>query len=174
MLPVPLFLLWSYSMDKVSIQSGVREKYLTHFMECQTKGGQTNNSFSTGWHHSLSSTFLPHDPWCYLLMAALRTMSQRQYEQQQRQALWCSVFPPHSTHVVDVSFSQPLKMYWSEACHKLMQNNPGRVVTKNQFSPLLKHGTKLFVQEILLLDSSKPVFVLSTLRQSKFLHLLLV
>ena len=40
---------------------------------------------------------------------------------------------PHTTHVaqpLDVSFFWPLKMYWSEACHKFMQNNPGRVVTK--------------------------------------------
>ena len=47
--------------------------------------------------------------------------------------------PPHSTHVaqpLDVSFFRPLKVYWSEACHKFMQNNPGRVVTKYQFSPL--------------------------------------
>ena len=47
--------------------------------------------------------------------------------------------PPHSTHVaqpLDVSFFRPLKVYWSEACHKFMQKNPGRVVTKYQFSPL--------------------------------------
>lgn len=45
----------------------------------------------------------------------------------------------HSTHVpqpLNVSFFRPLKVYWSEACHKFMQNNPGRVVTKYQFSPL--------------------------------------
>ena len=47
--------------------------------------------------------------------------------------------PPHSTHVaqpLDISFFQPLKVYWSEACHKFMQENPGRVVTKYSFSPL--------------------------------------
>ena len=47
--------------------------------------------------------------------------------------------PPHTTHVsqpLDVSFFKPLKSYWSEACHKYMQDNPGRVVTKYQFSSL--------------------------------------
>ena len=47
--------------------------------------------------------------------------------------------PPRSTHVaqpLDVSFFQPLKVYWSEVCHTYMQNNPGRVVTKIQFSTL--------------------------------------
>ncbi len=45
--------------------------------------------------------------------------------------LFC--LPPHSTHVaqpLDVSFFRPLKVYWSEACHKFMRNNPGRVITK--------------------------------------------
>ena len=47
--------------------------------------------------------------------------------------------PPHSTHVaqpLDVSFFHPLKVYWSEACHTFMQENPGCVVTKYQFSRL--------------------------------------
>ena len=47
--------------------------------------------------------------------------------------------PPHTTHVsqpLDVSFFRPLKVYWSEGCHMYMQENPGRVVTKYQFSSL--------------------------------------
>lgn len=47
--------------------------------------------------------------------------------------------PPHTTHVsqpLDVSFFRPLKVYWSEGCHLYMQDNPGRVVTKYQFSSL--------------------------------------
>ncbi len=47
--------------------------------------------------------------------------------------------PPHTTHVsqpLDVSFFKPLKSYWSEVCHRYTQDNPGRVVTKYQFSSL--------------------------------------
>ena len=47
--------------------------------------------------------------------------------------------PPHTTHVsqpLDISFFCALKVYWSEGCHKYMQDNPGRVVTKYQFSAL--------------------------------------
>ena len=47
--------------------------------------------------------------------------------------------PPHCTHVaqpLDVSFFRPLKVYWSEACHTFMQENPGCVVTKYNFSKL--------------------------------------
>lgn len=47
--------------------------------------------------------------------------------------------PLHSTHVaqpLDVSFFQPLKVSWSEACHTFMRENPGCVVMKYQFSQL--------------------------------------
>ena len=47
--------------------------------------------------------------------------------------------PPHTTHVaqpLDVSFFAPLKTYLSEACRHYTQENPGRVVTKYQFSSL--------------------------------------
>ena len=47
--------------------------------------------------------------------------------------------PPHCTHVaqpLDVSFFHPLKVYWSEACHTFMQENPGYIVTKFNFSML--------------------------------------
>ena len=41
----PLFHPLLYLMDKASIHGGVRRKYLKHFMEFQTKGGQTINFF---------------------------------------------------------------------------------------------------------------------------------
>ena len=52
--------------------------------------------------------------------------------------LFC--LPPHTTHE-----SQPLdisvfKQNWQNACHKFMQSNPGKVVTKYQFSPLLNEA----------------------------------
>ena len=37
---------------------------------------------------------------------------------------------------LDVSFFQPLKVFWSEACHTFMRENPGCVVMKYQFSQL--------------------------------------
>ena len=51
--------------------------------------------------------------------------------------------PPHTTHVsqpLDVSFFKPLKSYWSEVCHRYIQDNPGRVVTKYQFSSLFSRA----------------------------------
>ena len=51
--------------------------------------------------------------------------------------------PPHTTHAIqplDVSFFKSLKVHWSAACHQYMVDNPGRVVTKFQFSSLFKEA----------------------------------
>ena len=50
--------------------------------------------------------------------------------------------PPHSTHKtqpLDKVFS-PLKKVWAEACHSYMVNNPGKIVTRYQFSFLFNHA----------------------------------
>ena len=50
---------------------------------------------------------------------------------------------PHTTHEMqplDTSVFGPLKSNWGEACHDYIQANPGRVVTKYQFSSLLSQA----------------------------------
>ena len=47
--------------------------------------------------------------------------------------------PPHMTadsQPLDTSCFGPLKTYWSEACREFLFSNPGRVITKFQFSKL--------------------------------------
>ena len=47
--------------------------------------------------------------------------------------------PPHTTHEaqpLDCCVFGPLKRMWTDACHEFTQNNPGRVITKFQFSSL--------------------------------------
>lgn len=65
--------------------------------------------------------------------------------------LFC--LPPHTTHgsqPLDVSVFKSLKQNWSEVCHKYIQSNPGRVVTKYQFSELLNSAwTKTMVPSII-------------------------
>ena len=51
--------------------------------------------------------------------------------------------PPQTTHAIqplDVSFFKSLKVHWSAACHQYMVDNPGRVVTKFQFSSLFREA----------------------------------
>ena len=51
--------------------------------------------------------------------------------------------PPHTTadsQPLDTSCFGPLKVYWSEACRQFMFNNPGRVVSKFQFSKLFSEA----------------------------------
>ena len=47
---------------------------------------------------------------------------------------------PHTTHEMqplDTAVFASLKMHWCDTCHHFMQQNPGRVITKYQFSSLL-------------------------------------
>ena len=52
--------------------------------------------------------------------------------------LFC--LPPHTTHESqpsDTAVFGPLKKYWRDVCHEYIQEHPGRVISKYQFSPLL-------------------------------------
>ena len=47
---------------------------------------------------------------------------------------------PHTTHEMqplDVAVFAPLNVHWCDACHNFIEQHPGRVITKYQFSPLL-------------------------------------
>ena len=47
--------------------------------------------------------------------------------------------PPHSTHKtqpLDKGVFGPLKKAWRDECHSYMVNNPGKIVTRYQFSLL--------------------------------------
>ena len=60
--------------------------------------------------------------------------------------LFC--LPPHTTHVaqpLDISFLGPLKKHWFQTCNTYITENPGKVVTKFQFSSLF---TKVWFQLI--------------------------
>ena len=55
--------------------------------------------------------------------------------------LFC--LPPHTTHEsqpLDTCVFKPLKQNWQDACHRYVQANPGRVVTKYTFSALLNEA----------------------------------
>ena len=61
-----------------------------------------------------------------------------EYAREENIILFC--LPPHTTQEcqpLDVSVYRPLKMNWTDVCHEFMQENPGRVVTKFDFSGLL-------------------------------------
>ena len=58
--------------------------------------------------------------------------------------LFC--LPPHTTHEsqpLDTTVFGPLKQHWRSVCHEYMQSNPGKLVTKYQFSPLLNKAWML-------------------------------
>ena len=64
-----------------------------------------------------------------------------QYAKEKDVILFC--LPPHTSHEsqpLDISVFKPLKQNWQDACHNFMQSNPGKVITKYQFSPLLSEA----------------------------------
>ena len=59
----------------------------------------------------------------------------------QQVILFC--LPPHTTHIaqpLDVASFGVLKQHWDEQCQQYMANNPGKVVTRFQFSELFSHA----------------------------------
>ena len=60
------------------------------------------------------------------------------YARQHDVILFC--LPPHTTHEsqpLDASVFKPLKLHWHEACHAFVEKNPGKSITKYNFSKLL-------------------------------------
>ena len=51
--------------------------------------------------------------------------------------------PPRSTHAtqpLDTAVFNPLKRNWNDAVHAILSQNPGKVVTKYNFPPILKEA----------------------------------
>ena len=51
--------------------------------------------------------------------------------------------PPHTTHEaqpLDCSLFGPLKVHWTSACHDFHQKNPGKIITKYNFSALFSQA----------------------------------
>ena len=60
------------------------------------------------------------------------------YAMKHKIILFC--LPPHTTHEsqpLDASVFKPLKSHWHEACHSFVEKNPGKSITKYNFSKLL-------------------------------------
>ena len=121
-----------------------------------TKGEVPNTLYGMsekGWtdmklfHYWMTNLFIPNIPPARPVMLLLDGHSSH-YEPDtiriaQNEGVVVLCLPPHTTHVsqpLDVSFFRPLKAYWSDSCHKYMQDNPGRVVTKYQFSALFSQA----------------------------------
>ena len=61
----------------------------------------------------------------------------------QKEGVIMLCLPPNTTHAaqpLDVSFFGPLKRHWSSVCHSYMAENPGKCVTKFQFSSLFRQA----------------------------------
>ena len=63
------------------------------------------------------------------------------YAKDKKIIMFC--LPPHSTHAsqpLDTAVFNPLKRNWNDAVHAFLSQNPGKVVTKYTFPPILKEA----------------------------------
>ena len=121
-----------------------------------TKGefpGTTYGLSDNGWINSelfeawLSEHFLQHAVSARPLLLLLDGHSTHYQPQLLRLAKESDVvmlcLPPHTTHEaqpLDCGVFGPLKAHWSHACHAYLQQNPGRVITRFQFSSLFSQA----------------------------------
>ena len=107
--------------------------------------GLTDNGWSNGeifniWFHN---HFLTHAPAVRPLLLLLDGHSSHynpstlKMASKEKIIVFC--LPPHTTHIsqpLDVSCFSALKRAWHEACHQYTVQNPGKRVTRFQFSEL--------------------------------------
>ena len=111
--------------------------------------GTTYGLSSNGWidselfHGWLTNHFLKHAVGSRPLLLLLDGHSSHynpatiRFAKEHNVIVLC--LPPHTTHEsqpLDTCVFGPLKQCWGDVCHKLMQQHPGQIVTKYQFSTL--------------------------------------
>ena len=107
----------------------------------------------SGWMQKFLSGGLLATFWFMLLLldhcffswiaATLVIFHQYLSTKQQKRKVIVFCIPPHSTHKtqpLDKGVFGPLKKAWREECHSYMVDNPGKVVTRYQFSLLFNHA----------------------------------
>ena len=105
-------------------------------MECRILGGWIVNCFPTGFQTIfLNMLFLAGRSCLFLIVIRLKTAAENDV------ILFC--LPPHTTadsQPLDTSCFGPLKTYWVETCRQFIFSNPGRAISKFQFSKLFSEA----------------------------------
>ena len=77
--------------------------------------------------------------------------------------------PPHTTHIsqpLDRGCFAPLKTNWKKVCHSFYTNNPGRVITKYDFSSLFAEAWKLSMTQMNVLSGFRVCGIYPYSRES--------
>ena len=77
--------------------------------------------------------------------------------------------PPHTTHIsqpLDRGCFAPLKTNWKKVCHLFYTNNPGRVITKYDFSSLFAEAWKLSMTQTNVLSGFRVCGIYPYSRES--------
>lgn len=109
--------------------------------------GTTYGLSKKGWidtellYHWLQKHFLKYAVPARPLLLLHFQLEMVKYAKETEVIVFCLL--PHTTHAsqpLDAAVFGPLKQHWANACHKDMQKNPGKGITKYQFSGLFKEA----------------------------------
>ena len=105
-----------------------------------TDNGWSNSEMFDTWFHNHFLRYIPAVRPVLLMLdghSSHYNPSTVRMAAEQQVILFC--LPPHTTHLtqpLDKSCFSALKSFWNEECHMYTVNNPGKVVTRFQFSTL--------------------------------------
>ena len=135
--PDKLYPLWLYSWEKNFNHALSKGEVPDTFYGMSDSGWMDQELFASWFTHR----FLKHAVSSRPLMLILDghsshfTLNLVQSVAEQDVVIFC--LPPHTTadsQPLDTSYFGPLKTHWFQACRDYLYTNPGRVVTKFQFS----------------------------------------
>ena len=145
--------------DRKTLKSQLSEGEIPETIYGLTDNGWSNADMFDTWFHN---QFLVHAGASRPILLLMDGHSSHYNPSTVRKAseegviLFC--LPPHTTHFaqpLDVSCFGVLKSRWHEECHQFVTDNPGRVVTRFDFSTLFSRAWRRAMVPSLIISSFK-------------------
>ncbi|XP_019861816.1 PREDICTED: uncharacterized protein LOC109590340 isoform X7 [Amphimedon queenslandica] len=109
--------------------------------------GWINQELFTGWFYKHFLALIPKKRPVLLLMDGHSShYCPEVVRLAAKEKVLLFTLPPHTTHLtqpLDRGCFSPLKTYWKELCHRFYVKNPGRVITRYDFSAIFSEAWKL-------------------------------
>ena len=153
--PLPPFVIY----DRKTLNAGLTTGEVPGTLYGLSSNGWIDRELFLYWFHKLFLTSVPKVRPLILLMDGhsshyspdvIRVAAQEQ--------VLLFTLPPNTTHLLqplDRSCFGPLKSYWKDVCHRFYTQNPGRVVTRYDFSTLFAEAWALAMTQRNILGGFK-------------------
>ena len=126
--------------DRKTLSPGLTKGEVPGTMYGLSSNGWIDTDLFTQWfsHHFLAYV-PPVRPLLLLLDGHSTHYNPVTIEKAAKEKIVMFCLPPHSSHCtqpLDKGCFSPLKQFWKQECHDFLVNNPGKVVTRYDFSQL--------------------------------------